>query len=279
MSTTTELELPASKLVKSQRKIYGPKFYKEHGNDMKIVAHVRYDDQCGNGHNTFSITGETWRKSGARWIEDCGGCIHEEVAKRFPELAPFIKWHLVYSDGPMHYPGNVLYMAGERDCWGCLKGEVRTWTVKIKHGQFPMLFNYESKFVKWLQEVGRKFVEDCEVLPIEHRNIERTNYKLDPKYTLGAFDVAWHECPFDSEADALNFIQAVKEFGVEFVRVPSSYGEGKERELNAARSCAVWPEATDEELTAPDLKERLLARLPALMEEFKRDVESLGFTY
>ena len=56
-------------------------------------------------------------------------------------------------------------------------------------------------------------------------------------------------------------------------------GEGKERDLEAARSCAVWPEATDEELSAPDLEQKLLARLPALMAEFKLAVESLGFTY
>ena len=42
---------------------------------------------------------------------------------------------------------------------------------------------------------------------------------------------------------------------------------------------AIWPEATDEELTAPDLKERLEARLPALLEEFQAAVESLGFTW
>ena len=56
-------------------------------------------------------------------------------------------------------------------------------------------------------------------------------------------------------------------------------GEGKERDFESARSCAVWPEATNEELSAPDLEQKLLARLPALMEEFKLAVESLGFTY
>lgn len=51
---------------------------------------------------------------------------------------------------------------------------------------------------------------------------------------------------------------------VPWVRV----GGGKERDLDAARRCAVWPDATDEDLTAPGLKERLEARLPALMAEF-----------
>ena len=49
--------------------------------------------------------------------------------------------------------------------------------------------------------------------------------------------------------------------------------------LNAARSCAIWPDATDEELTSPGLEDRLMARLPGLMEDFREAVESLGFTY
>ena len=40
-----------------------------------------------------------------------------------------------------------------------------------------------------------------------------------------------------------------------------------------------WPDATDEDLTAPGLKERLEARLPALLEAFQAGVESLGFTF
>jgi hypothetical protein len=55
--------------------------------------------------------------------------------------------------------------------------------------------------------------------------------------------------------------------------------EGKARELDHARSSAVWPDATDEDLTAPGLEARLLARLPVLMVEFKNAVESLGLVY
>jgi hypothetical protein len=51
------------------------------------------------------------------------------------------------------------------------------------------------------------------------------------------------------------------------------------RNLVAARSSAIWPDATDEELCADNLEERLRARLPALLAEFKKDMESLGFIY
>lgn len=54
---------------------------------------------------------------------------------------------------------------------------------------------------------------------------------------------------------------------------------GKERELDAARRAAIWPEATDDDLCLPGLKERLEARLPGLIEEFRKDLTELGFVY
>ena len=56
-------------------------------------------------------------------------------------------------------------------------------------------------------------------------------------------------------------------------------GEGKKRELDYARSSAVWPDATDEELMSPDLKEVLIARLPKLMADFKEAMLSVGFLW
>ena len=101
-------------LVKRQRKTYGPRFYTEHGQDLRITAEVRHDDDCGNGHNSFSITATIDRQAkNGRWTDDCGGCLHDEVAKHFPELAPYIKWHLTSTDGPMHYVDNSLYWAGK----------------------------------------------------------------------------------------------------------------------------------------------------------------------
>ncbi len=164
-----------TKLVKNQAKQYGPVEYLIDGQRHRITATVRHDDQCGNGHNTFSITGEIDVFSGGRWREEAGGCCHYEVRRYFPELAPLIKWHLTSTDGPMHYYENTVYHAGDRDCWG-------------KPGM-------------------------------------------------------------------------------------------KKRELDFARECAVWPEATDDELTAPGLELRLQARLPALLADFRAAVESIGLIY
>src|SRR5215472_1957083 len=101
-----------SVLTKSQKKVYGPRAIAGWGHNAQIKAEVRYDDECGNGHNTFSITGEIYIP-GRRDCESCG-CLHEEIAKAFPELAPFIKWHLFSTDGPMHYVANTVYFASER---------------------------------------------------------------------------------------------------------------------------------------------------------------------
>jgi hypothetical protein len=39
--------------------------------------------------------------------------MHEELAVVFPELAHLTKWHLVSTDGPMHYIANTTYHASK----------------------------------------------------------------------------------------------------------------------------------------------------------------------
>lgn len=58
-------------------------------------------------------------------------------------------------------------------------------------------------------------------------------------------------------------------------------GEGKGRQLDAARSVAAWPEATDEQLCLPEdeLTELLKTRLPARLVEFLKDIEACGFMW
>lgn len=103
-----------STLNKSQFKTFGPRPIDGFGKDAAITATVRFDDDCGNGHNTFSITADVTTPASKRRndVESCG-CLHTEVADAFPELAPFIKWHLCSTDGPLHYVANSLYWAGQ----------------------------------------------------------------------------------------------------------------------------------------------------------------------
>ncbi len=52
-------------------------------------------------------------------------------------------------------------------------------------------------------------------------------------------------------------------------------GEGKEPDLQAARNSACWPDAELWDFT----KEKLEARLPELMKQFKQDVEAAGIKW
>lgn len=104
--------MTTSVLTKNQAKTFGPVAVTGYGAGGQIVARVRYDDKWGNGHNTLSITADitTNRSRRANDIE-AGGCLHDEIAQYFPDLAPLIKWHLVSTDGPMYYVANTVYHA------------------------------------------------------------------------------------------------------------------------------------------------------------------------
>jgi hypothetical protein len=274
-----------STLTKRQRAKFGPKRIDYFGTPATIVAEVRYDDDCGNGHNTFAITGvirAVDRRINPRdGGELAGGCLHDEIARSFPELAPLIKWHLCSSDGPMHYIPNTLYSASDRDCWGHRKGEPSSFNQAVQFGGNPIKHRISSSFSKFLQAnragVGGEF--DFEVIHYDYENRPGDSYKFAPKYTFGGYGEKWHECPFDTEGEALDFLKALQTCAPKFLSIPTAWSDGKEREFDAARHCAVWPEATDEELIAPDLKERLAARLPGLLAEFRAAVEGLGFVW
>lgn len=225
MKNSTHTTLPQEKVFTGS--------YLENGQRVFVTAFVHWDDRNKNGHNTFSITGETRLLENGR-IESCG-CLHDEIVKAIPRLAPFIKWHLVSADGPMHYESNTVYLAGDRDCWGLKKGEKR----QIRNGR--------TGLPCWILEAVDSAGNVAEELP---------------KYV-------------DAESRPEAPLRLLKY--VPLYRI----GEGKGRELEAARSAAVWPDATDEELCAEpeELRKKLRERLPALMEEFQKAVESLGFTY
>lgn len=223
-------------LTKNQKKLF-KKDIVVRGQKMRIIATVRHDDECGNGNNSFSITGEIYEygRDGRQLKREpwtCG-CIHKDVEKHFSELAPFIKWHLCSTDGPMHYIANTVYHASDKDCWGLRKGEKR----QIRNGRTGELAWVLSAMVDG--EVRSAAVDG--VKQYVHSN------EQPPAPADGLFYAPWYKV-----------------------------GEGKEPDIDAARRCAIWPEASLEQLTD---KGALMARLPALMEEFKTAVESLGLTF
>lgn len=84
------------------------------GDYIEATAELR--DDSGALSPGFSVTGSIWEQypnaSGrARkrlgHEEDAGGCVHDEILRALPKLAPLVKVHLASPDGlPMHAKAN-----------------------------------------------------------------------------------------------------------------------------------------------------------------------------
>jgi len=203
------------------KKAIGPR---KISNTESITAFLRFNDECNNGHKTFSITGEIEERG--HGIVSCG-CLHEEIAKYFPELEPFIKWHLCSTDGPMHYIGSAVYHASDKDCWGLRLGERRqiiggrtnqpVWRAVTYNGAGNEI---EIKQLGWIDSDEKPATDGCiEWVPV---------YRI---------------------------------------------GEGKNPNLEAARSTAIWPDAALEDLQDEG---KLRARLPQLLRDFHSAMQILG---
>lgn len=102
MNTTTDLKLTNDIRFTTSKAI---------GNEIIHVS-IRLNDECKNGHQDFSITGDIY-KAGRPKIDKyyiAGGCIHEEIKKFFPEFNQFINLHLCDYEGiPMYAVENGFY--------------------------------------------------------------------------------------------------------------------------------------------------------------------------
>jgi hypothetical protein len=97
----------------------------ESGNE-KTVIKFRLNDECGNGHEDFSLTADIYerRTPTSPWRESGGGCCHEHILTLRPllpahiarGLRAFTALHLSDSEGcPMHAASNAFYwFAGAR---------------------------------------------------------------------------------------------------------------------------------------------------------------------
>lgn len=264
------------------------------GERVHVRASVRFDDECRNGHETFAITGEVrevrkdfttgleYTPSGDRYMIS-GGCVHEQIAAAFPELGPFIKWHLTSTDGPMHYAANVIYLAGDKDHNGLRAGEPRIYREGLR---FPngLFYSVESSsLLNHLRDLieRREPLGDAIELPARDEGSAPGSRLWAGGATFDGFNNPSSIPPFKTYQEAHGFHEAFNTClgSVRFERIPYSFSKGKPRELDAARRSAVWLDASDEDLTAPGLAERLAERLPALMAEFKADMLALGFTW
>jgi hypothetical protein len=276
---------PGGDIIRNQKVVTERRPAPWYGERCKIQAEIRFDDECKNGRNSFAITGEVRdpRVTRDRGIIACG-CLHEDIARAFPELAPLIKWHLTDAGGPLHYIANTVYHAGDRDHNGKRAGEPWAWDDAIQFGAVPMLHKIKgAAFLAFLHDVAAYDREGkiAALVPVAVANNDRT-YKFSPKYQFaGQPPLKWHECPFDTEGKAERFAASFIDHNPTFHRVPTLFSEGKARDLDAARSSAVWPDATDAELMQEPaaLKAALEARHPALMAAFREAVTGSGLLW
>lgn len=68
----------------------------------------------GNKAPYFSVTGRQDRLNNTRWVDNMGGCIHEQIEKKFRgQFSDLIALHLSDMDGaPLHDGANAFYFAG-----------------------------------------------------------------------------------------------------------------------------------------------------------------------
>jgi hypothetical protein len=90
------------------------KVFYQGGQKYRIQVRGQLEIVGGNNFPYFSIGGDIYRlaKNG-RKVWECGGCIHEEIVKHFPQLQLLVDIHLADDEGvPMHAYANAAYWAG-----------------------------------------------------------------------------------------------------------------------------------------------------------------------
>lgn len=276
-------------VLRNQNWVSKPRPLSGYGKAAQIYVKLRFDDAMGNGHQTFSITAAVTTPASLRRGDiEAGGIMEDEIRESFPELEPLLKWHLFSTDGPLHYIANTLYHAGDRDHTGLRAGEPSSFADVVYFGDSKVSHKLDKKFAEFIKsrmregEDGRYTVDEAmgefRVVALAY---EEKDYLFDDKYTFVGFGEKWYECPFDDEATAQEWAKALNTGSCVFKQIPVSYSKGKERDLDAARRSACWPEATDEQLMAEpeELRKALEARLPGLVEEFRADMERIGFKW
>lgn len=182
-----------------------------------ITIKIRLNDECKNGHQDFSITGDIYEKGKPKTDRYfiSGGCIHEEILKARPDLKMFVDLHLCdYKGIPMHPTANGFYFL--RNGFNETKPENPKFKAefcdyyRITPQQFDVLnksqnviqyaLNLEkldilaqwerqaNKAIKTLEEMtGKKFVVDSKrsqyVAPTNEEREEETKKQASGYYT------------------------------------------------------------------------------------------------
>jgi hypothetical protein len=132
----------------------------------------------------FSVTGTIMRQArNNRWVDDRAGQIREDIAKHFPELVPYMPWHLTSVQGPMHYLENAKYWwekvlgisQWETKPWDTDPAEAFAHTIVLgglPDDEMPPLDTPLPEVMAWLRErfprLRRAFIDDMRTLRNEY---------------------------------------------------------------------------------------------------------------
>lgn len=131
--------------------------------DRVVIAEIRLNDECKNGHQNFAITGRVYEKDKPRHDRYVirGGCCHDDILKAFPEFKVFVDLHLSdYNGSPMYPESNGWYYC-RREQFDVLQGmmrcndeqlEVLKTAVDQKH--FHYLLQTSGIVEMWKKEAG-----------------------------------------------------------------------------------------------------------------------------
>lgn len=78
--------------------------WKVYNGGERIRFTIRLDDECKNGHQDFSVTGDIEEKYQGNWRELGGGAIGDQIKRFFPKLDIFNTLHLCDYEGNPMYP-------------------------------------------------------------------------------------------------------------------------------------------------------------------------------
>jgi hypothetical protein len=171
----------------------------------KLTINIRLNDECKNGHQDFSITGDIYEKGKPRTDKYylMGGCIHEEILAVCPELKPFVDLHLSDADGaPMYALENghhymresgkevaMDYLRITEDEYNVLKGAADKlhFAFLLFQMNIPQRWQQEAKAaIKQLEEMtGKTFVNDSKkgnLPPLAPEQVQALQDKLQSGY-------------------------------------------------------------------------------------------------
>lgn len=110
--------------------------YREDGERFKMLVCGGLHYIRGNHAPYFSLTADIRRASkvSGKWVEDSGGCCHDEILKHCPEFASLAALHLSDWHGvPMHAEANGWHwFAGAAGGLGQKYGPLTDWRGKVE---------------------------------------------------------------------------------------------------------------------------------------------------